>query len=96
VDWWQCAAVMQREAVTVMPSCSGGGNVVVVWHGVIFICQMTPSAKQWHSATSPQTFQTALMDTTFLLLFHLMLIFKDASNKHSVLITFNPFFFMFH
>jgi hypothetical protein len=24
-----CAAVMQREAVTVMPSCSGGGNVVV-------------------------------------------------------------------
>jgi hypothetical protein len=29
VDWWQCAAVMQREAVTFMPSCSGGGNVVV-------------------------------------------------------------------
>jgi hypothetical protein len=29
VDWRQCAAVMQREAVTVMPSCSGGGNVVV-------------------------------------------------------------------
>jgi hypothetical protein len=29
VDWWQCAAVMQREAVTVMASCSGGGNVVV-------------------------------------------------------------------
>jgi hypothetical protein len=29
VDWWQCAAVMQREAVTVMPSCDGGGNVVV-------------------------------------------------------------------
>jgi hypothetical protein len=25
VDWRQCAAVMQREAVTVMPSCSGGG-----------------------------------------------------------------------
>jgi hypothetical protein len=25
----QCAAVMRREAVTVMPSCSGGGNVVV-------------------------------------------------------------------
>jgi hypothetical protein len=23
VDWWQCAAVMQREAVTVMPSCGG-------------------------------------------------------------------------
>jgi hypothetical protein len=22
---------MQREAVTVMPSCSGGGNVVVAW-----------------------------------------------------------------
>jgi hypothetical protein len=29
VDWRQSAAVMQREAVTVMPSCSGGGNVVV-------------------------------------------------------------------
>jgi hypothetical protein len=29
VYWRQCAAVMQREAVTVMPSCSGGGNVVV-------------------------------------------------------------------
>jgi hypothetical protein len=29
VDWRQCAAVMQREAVTVMPSCSGGGNVEV-------------------------------------------------------------------
>jgi hypothetical protein len=29
VDWRQCAAVMQREAVTLMPSCSGGGNVVV-------------------------------------------------------------------
>jgi hypothetical protein len=24
VDWWQCAAIMQREAVTVMPICSGG------------------------------------------------------------------------
>jgi len=29
VDWRQCTAIMQREAVTVMPSCSGGGNVVV-------------------------------------------------------------------
>jgi hypothetical protein len=29
VDWRQCAAVMQREAVTIMPSCSGAGNVVV-------------------------------------------------------------------
>jgi hypothetical protein len=29
VDWRQLAAVMQREAVTVMPICSGGGNVVV-------------------------------------------------------------------
>jgi hypothetical protein len=28
VDWRQCAAVMQRETVTVMPSC-GGDNVVV-------------------------------------------------------------------
>jgi hypothetical protein len=31
VDWRQCAAVMQREAVNVMPSRSGGGNVVVAW-----------------------------------------------------------------
>jgi hypothetical protein len=30
VDWRQCAAVMQRGPVTVMPNCSGGGNVVVV------------------------------------------------------------------
>jgi hypothetical protein len=29
MDWGQCAAVMQREAVTVMPSCRGGGNAVV-------------------------------------------------------------------
>jgi hypothetical protein len=29
VDWRQCATVMQREAVTVTPSCSGGGSVVV-------------------------------------------------------------------
>jgi hypothetical protein len=29
VDWRQCDAVIQTEAVTVMPSCSGGGNVVV-------------------------------------------------------------------
>jgi hypothetical protein len=29
VDWRQCAALMQREAVTVMPICSGEGNVVV-------------------------------------------------------------------
>jgi hypothetical protein len=29
VDWRQCAAVMQREAVTLMPSCSGGVNVVM-------------------------------------------------------------------
>jgi hypothetical protein len=29
VDWRQCAAVIQREAVTVMPSYRGGGNVVV-------------------------------------------------------------------
>jgi hypothetical protein len=29
VDWWQCATVMQREVVTVMPICSGGGDVVV-------------------------------------------------------------------
>jgi hypothetical protein len=30
MDWRLCAAVMKREAVTVMPSCNGGGNVVVV------------------------------------------------------------------
>jgi hypothetical protein len=29
VDWRQCATVMQREAVTVTPSYSDGGNVVV-------------------------------------------------------------------
>jgi hypothetical protein len=29
VDWRYCAAVMRREVVTVMPSCSGEGNVVV-------------------------------------------------------------------
>jgi hypothetical protein len=29
VDWRQCAAVMQREAVIEMPSCSGRGKVVV-------------------------------------------------------------------
>jgi hypothetical protein len=29
VDWRQCAAVMQREVVTVTPSCSGGGGYVV-------------------------------------------------------------------
>jgi hypothetical protein len=29
VDWQQCAAVTQREAVTVIPSFSAGGNVVV-------------------------------------------------------------------
>jgi len=26
-DWRPCAAFMKREAVTVMLSCSGGGNV---------------------------------------------------------------------
>jgi len=25
LDWWQCAAVMRRETVTVMPSYCGGG-----------------------------------------------------------------------
>jgi hypothetical protein len=29
VDWRQCAAVMRREAVAVMPSCSGESNVAV-------------------------------------------------------------------
>jgi hypothetical protein len=31
VDWRQLVAVMQRDAVTIMPSCSGGGNVIVAW-----------------------------------------------------------------
>jgi hypothetical protein len=31
VDWQQCATVMQREVVTVMPSCNGWGNKVVAW-----------------------------------------------------------------
>jgi hypothetical protein len=30
VDWRQCAAVMHRKAVTVISSCGGRGNVVVV------------------------------------------------------------------
>jgi hypothetical protein len=29
VGWQQCAAVIQRDTVIVLPSCSGGGNVVV-------------------------------------------------------------------
>jgi hypothetical protein len=29
MDWRQCAVVMQREAVTVITSCSGEANVVV-------------------------------------------------------------------
>jgi hypothetical protein len=29
MDWRHCATVMQREAVTVMTSCSDGVNVVV-------------------------------------------------------------------
>jgi hypothetical protein len=29
VDWWQCAALTQREAVTFMLSFNGGGYVVV-------------------------------------------------------------------
>jgi hypothetical protein len=35
VDRRQCAAVMQREAVTVTPSCRGGGNVVVAWSSTL-------------------------------------------------------------
>jgi hypothetical protein len=31
VDWRQYAAVLQREAVTFMTSCSGESNVVVAW-----------------------------------------------------------------
>jgi hypothetical protein len=27
VDWWQCAVIMQRKAVTVMPNSNGEGNV---------------------------------------------------------------------
>jgi hypothetical protein len=29
LDWRQCTALMRSEAVNVMPSCSGGGNVVM-------------------------------------------------------------------
>jgi hypothetical protein len=29
VDWRQCANVMQREAITILPSCNDWGNVVV-------------------------------------------------------------------
>jgi hypothetical protein len=29
VDWWQSAAVMQMEVVAIMPSCSGGDNIVM-------------------------------------------------------------------
>jgi len=29
VYWRQCAAVMHREGVIVIPSCNGAGNVVV-------------------------------------------------------------------
>jgi hypothetical protein len=29
VDWRQCAAILQREEVTVMPSYRGGGKVLV-------------------------------------------------------------------
>jgi len=29
MDWWQCATVMQGEAVTVMPNCSGEGSDVI-------------------------------------------------------------------
>jgi hypothetical protein len=36
VDWHQCSAVMQRKAVTLMPSCSGGGNVVVPWSSSVW------------------------------------------------------------
>jgi poly(A) polymerase Pap1 len=28
-DWRQYVSVMQREVVSLMPSCSGGGNAVV-------------------------------------------------------------------
>jgi hypothetical protein len=31
VDWRQCAAIMQREAVTVTSSCIGEDNVVVAF-----------------------------------------------------------------
>jgi len=29
MDWRQSVAVMQREAVIFMPTCSGGGDIVV-------------------------------------------------------------------
>jgi hypothetical protein len=42
VDWRQWAAVMQRDSVTVMPSCNGGGNVVVAWSS-----SLQPSLRVW-------------------------------------------------
>jgi hypothetical protein len=36
LDWWQYTAVTQRETVTVMPSCSVGGNVVVAWSSFLY------------------------------------------------------------
>jgi hypothetical protein len=29
VNWRKCATVMRKEAMTVVPSCNCGGNVVV-------------------------------------------------------------------
>jgi hypothetical protein len=37
VYWGLCAAVIQKEAVTVMPSCSGAGNVVMAWSSSFYI-----------------------------------------------------------
>jgi hypothetical protein len=36
VDRWQRAGVMQRVAVTIMLSCSGGGNVVVALSSFLY------------------------------------------------------------
>jgi hypothetical protein len=30
VDWTRCAAVMKREVVAVIPSCSGGSNPIFI------------------------------------------------------------------
>jgi hypothetical protein len=35
VDWRQCTTVTHRKAVTVIPSSSVGGNVVVAWSSTL-------------------------------------------------------------
>jgi hypothetical protein len=48
VVWWQFATVMQNEEVTVMPSSSGGDNVVVGWSSSLY-------ARVWVTAVFKRT-----------------------------------------